>query len=943
MPYFEHYPDKTISSLSARLSTFAESERTPKDDERYRINRENAKLNLASVLAQLILKINFPVLTKEIFKKIIEDYNAKNNTQLTIDDITDKNWIRFVNGEYLIPEVVRHSISLSLSDRSNSSDQEIPNELKDVFKVMQEVYKYLHVDNLYAISRMDLNEVLTKNPQVTEESLKKKNLLHFNTEKSKFELFSSSDYFRYLTDEIVMELWQLIMEPHQTIENFRHFLKVLMLGPVTWSGNFLRFTDKQALQIFHELAFKFLSEEKDLEYSDKEMEKVYLDSPHFSHNNIFDVVPNIHITASDAYGVIKELRAVGWNYSDLFIHQHTRRVYSLVCHLIIEHPISYIDPYSPLLRLLKLKNRPYLIYIIHFDIKKKHPELIPYLMSDGELAPLFFYMIEVIAISEKILKEQGYEERLKEKEEIRSALWLEALSHVLSLIAKHAEKDNTYIHSVSKILLDLAREVFSFNVNYYNYNVIRHNVLRKRYDVALKLLAEVQIDYVNTYPVPKVKPRLFISILPTLFKALNDSPVYPARNEFIHIDASRVDLATEFLKITNIKLFKYEATEDQITQIETLKSEITIYLFKEIKNYFTATSIQVNSYSVKPEERKVKRGVSDFALEIIDWAFIYAHFYKYALLDKLDSEFRNSISIEANAEDSIYSQKNQEEIQKIRPYIKFLILAQIGVTKNKTQLELLGFDVIELLKKLEDKIIYYSLQYSINKLEENKINVFRDSSTFFDGNFYNQALSSMLFVAVNNFAVKKKKSFISDFLSQNNDLSTMLEARNKIDGTDIKKIISDKISAINVDSYIESRFHLSELEDALIESINSETHFDIATSVLHRIEQHMEKVKMNTEQSRNFIYRIKLLLAFKQKNIEELKNIPVPKPDSTFSKIGSENERRKAFYIALHKLYNENNYEEAINSLEALHSQENKNVDFAFHLYRAKTLNAIKS
>jgi len=943
MRYFEHYPDKKISSLSARLATLVENERIPKGNERHRIHWENAKHNLASVLAQLILKINFPILTEEILKEIIEDYNTKNNTQLTINHITDKSWLRFVNGEYLIPVVVSYSISLSLSDRNNTFDQKIPDEFKHEFEVMKEVYKHVHLDNLYTISRANLHEVLAKNPQVTEDLLKKQDTLRFNTEKSAFELSSNSDYFRYLTDEIAMELWCLIMEPHQTIENFRHFLKVLMLGPVGWPGNFLRYTHNQDLKIFHNLANRFLSEEPDLEYTQKEMEKVYLDSPHYTHNNLFDPIPNIDINPVDAYRVIRDIREVGWNYSDLFTHQHTRSVFSLVCHLVIEHPINHIDPYAPLLQLLKHKNRPYLIYTIHFDIKRNYPELIPYLIADSELAPLFFYMLEVLGISEKMLNEQGFEERHKEKEEIRSVLWLDAFSHLLSLISKQTGKENIYIQSVSKILLDLTREVFTFNSNYYNFNVIRHNELRKRYDAALKLLAEVQIDYVNTYPAPKVKARLFISILRTLFKTLNDSPVYPARNEFIHIDAARVDLATEFLKISNLKLLKDEATDDQVRQFETLKSEITIYLFEEIKNYFTATSIQVNNYRVKLEERKVKRGVSEFALEIIDWAFIYVHFYKYALLDKLDSEFRNSISLEPDSEESIYSQKNQEEIEKIKPYIKFLLLAHIGITKTKTKLELSGFDAIELLKKLEDLIIYYSLQYSINKLEENKINVFRDSSAFFDGNFYRQALTSLLFIAANNFSVEKKRSFISDFLHQNQDLSNMLEALNKIDGADIKKIISDKISAINIDSYIESRFHLSELEDALIESINSETHFDIATPVLNRIEQHMEKVKMNTEQSRNFIYRIKLLLAFKQKNLEALKNVPVPKPDSTFSKTGPENERRKTFYIALHKLYNENNLGEAINSLEALHSQENKNVDFAFHLYRAKTLKAVKS
>lgn len=50
----------------------------------------------------------------------------------------------------------------------------------------------------------------------------------------------------------------------------------------------------------------------------------------------------------------------------------------------------------------------------------------------------------------------------------------------------------------------------------------------------------------------------------------------------------------------------------------------------------------------------------------------------------------------------------------------------------------------------------------------------------------------------------------------------------------------------------------------------------------------------------------------------------------------------KQFYIALFKLYNEKNYDEAIKLFKSLLSDDTKNIRYAFHLYRAETLKAIE-
>ena len=169
----------------------------------------------------------------------------------------------------------------------------------------------------------------------------------------------------------------------------------------------------------------------------------------------------------------------------------------------------------------------------------------------------------------------------------------------------------------------------------------------------------------------------------------------------------------------------------------------------------------------------------------------------------------------------------------------------------------------------------------------------------------------------------------------------MLTAINILDSQELKNIISKRISKVKIEDFIKSTYTITELENALFEAVNSDIHWKLAEPLIERIQKHFKKVDRNNINSQNLLFEISLLLAFKQKDLPKLMSLEIPKLDY-ISNYNKKMEERKQFFIAIFKLYYENEYDEAIKQLESLLSRDPKNIYYAFHLYKAKTLKALR-
>ena len=99
-----------LKSLSERLKSITNNNNAYSAHVDQNITSENLQFNLSLIITQIILNLEFPDWSIDAFNQTISDYNLQYNTDLTSTDFEEINWIRFIDGEVLIPEIVRYFI-----------------------------------------------------------------------------------------------------------------------------------------------------------------------------------------------------------------------------------------------------------------------------------------------------------------------------------------------------------------------------------------------------------------------------------------------------------------------------------------------------------------------------------------------------------------------------------------------------------------------------------------------------------------------------------------------------------------------------------------------------------------------------------------------------------------------------------------------------------------
>ena len=349
--------------------------------------------------------------------------------------------------------------------------------------------------------------------------------------------------------------------------------------------------------------------------------------------------------------------------------------------------------------------------------------------------------------------------------------------------------------------------------------------------------------------------------------------------------------------------------------------------------------INIQTYSQSGlEKRKVSRGVGEFGFELIDWGYLYLAFYEYGLIDDVESQIRGSLIFDNKK----YSEINKEQFEKIKAYLKLLLLSFLNIQSEKESFDYFNTPIPDTLSKLKDLIISYSLKYSTDDLNSKRIDVFDDKYSLWYNNIYYQPISKLLYKCLNYFSEDKSNKFITEFFKGSTDLSRMLSAINIVKSKELKDIVSNKISQIDIGKFISTSFTLNEIENALIEAINSETHWQqFAEPLMKKIKQHFENRENIDNKFIYLLYEVDLLFAFKSKDLNKLTEVKIPNFKMDFSNYAQICQNRKNFLIAIFKLYYENKFDDSILELNSLLQKETKNIFYAFHLYKAKTLKAI--
>ncbi|MGV3597634.1 MAG: hypothetical protein ACO1PI_07165 [Bacteroidota bacterium] len=921
---------KKLQNLSNRLASFSIEQNKHHIDPLVKL--EGLQRNLPSLLSAIINELELPMPSEKELLEVISEYNHQNNTQITIEEYKSLTWVREILGEVKIPSVISHYLWKIGYDKSEGKDVTIPSEIYHQIICLKEFYDTNVKEKYLTISKEKLKGIIeTHAPSnITIEYLISEKIVKHSLDNELYVWDSSNEYNKNFCNEIFCILWDSISKDTVSTDEFKLFIQRVKLGVWYWPENLEKLLAPKKLQYLTELSFRLLMEETDLLNSDKEFVKAWLDAPHYAHYiNLENEIPILSFSGVSTIKLIDNIEVILRRYRHIYEFPDTRRVYSLLLHFILEYEKDlYLSK-----TVLKSLNRPYLVWSLFDDIFKMYPKKIPLLLTDIALAPLAFDLLQEISIKESFFKGIERHEMFSEGLDIQLQIWLDSFDILLSM-ASSQQGSPEFGESIYKILYNLSKQVF-FYTQQGEYQEIKHQKYSSLYKNVFQTLSlRRSPNCINS--LTNTHSRI---IFPLILPLLN-SYCFREREitfrEYLTLDLYYIDLGIELLRLANTVFLQNEVLYESKNSFSAKVSETVIVISNHIKQFFNLTELTViTEYSSDSNIKKAKRE-RGYGFEIVDWAYLFLLFDKYNQIHSINEEFKNSIEFDKSSAKDKHSDQNKEQIEKIIAYIKILLLTYLGLNKNRNTYELEGYTVSETINTLESYLIHYSTFYFKDALEKGQVDIFSEPDYSFERDFNYQSILSLLFRCVNIMNVGTGKSFISKLFAENDDLHRLLTALNLVEAKSLKNILMTKIESANVDSFIESKYTVTDLEETMIEAINSDNQWQFAEPLLKKVENHYITRNYLDYDKEVLLYQVKLLLAFKKKEIDSINTITVPEIKHGLSRFNENEERRKKYFIALHLLYNEKNYSTAVTLLEQLSAQDTLNLPYAFHLFRAR-------
>jgi|GEM_PF-1266989 len=944
MPYhFSYLIEQRLKSLSERAKYLAANTNAHLKYNNPVIKGENLKFNLSLILTRIILELNFINREKSDFEKVINDYNLSNQTSLSFSDFENLGWIRIIDEKILIATSLTDYLWKIDYDEKKGESVEIDTESFDLIRCLQSYYEKYFQEAKLSITKEKLQEILNKyaSNEIGIPYLTSMNIVVWNDEKQIF-LWTGNEYSTHLKNEIAATLWLLTGALNHTLENFKIFIR-LIYGAEIFVDNLKEFLSRNQIDKIVEFGISFLKEQNDLIRSDNEFIKIFLDSHNIKRRPVTKEIPDIKFDYDNPIAYIDDIIYYDWRYQELFYFQPSRGIFDLVIHIIVQNDeLKNPVPYHHVLEFLKDTSRPYIIYRLFTDIPKEYPEIIPYLILEPKLITIAFRQVDKLEfISDLVGDSYGMERKVQEVNNLRNELYLELFDLVLIEFSSGGIDNKEAGERIAEILIDISEKVFSLNVQDRDF-IFKHNAFRSRYEKILNKLKNKRVQIEGSYGHNQIAPRIIFFMLPHIFIRLLSFYNKPLinTNRYIRLPIAFIDICIEILRLCNLEVDETEISVEDILDVNSVTIKLTNLIKDCLLNYYFTDFIDVTDhYSNDVKKEKGHRLNNEFAFEILDWSYLFLQFQKHKILQKYLLEFQNSITF--NVLEDEYHDHNREQIYKVKVHLKSILVAYISINKNKIVYEIEGFPVNYTLRTLEKQIKEISLKYSLNDLANGSMDVFDDRLTSVLYNLYYHSVSNLLYSSMNYFDTASSEKFIEDYFAGNNHTGKMLAAINLIDDHKIKNIIATRIEQVDIGKFIDSRFGITELLHASIEAINSESHWKLAKPLIERVQKYVERISHRDENTANILYEINLLLAYKERDYAKLISITHSKPAFQRPEVIKSEIHLKDFFIAIYKLNHNKEYDDAIKILNSLLAQDNKNVRYAFQLYRAQTFKAL--
>ena len=897
------------------------------DDRNFHVNPKTIIKNTQWGASFLLSEILFyakkePKFSDKDLIKFHKEYEETNKVHIEILELIDKQWIRNINGEIRLPNAITRAL---WAFRKNSENESVgfPQYIAENIDIFKFLYS-LHITIGYSDSRKvlieeeQLKEIITKHricfplTPILDELLSELDIEKYN---NKYEIRIGYDYngcWSTFSDEISARLWERlsIKYPQNRIVSIfdEWFEKSL------WCKNPCKHLSEDSKKKLLGCIWNKLISEPDLECSNKELAKVYLDSHHFHHNWENDIIlPERHKINNQSYvELYKSLHEIENHFHDAVSYQEIRVSISFLIRLIIENDKAYHEggePFCKIKELLKISlGKPFIFYELLQILKRQHSYILPYFLNEKGVFLVVFDLLSEISITDILLDEnKDYQEQSRQKQ--ITQILLKSIDAYLQKATTYMVENEEIAKNISAILYSTSRKLFSqINVNNYHSNLFEKEEYKQRFNEMLNCITSFESSITRNF---------FDDIYPSLFSCIEKINRPLQTHAVIHgIYFPKYYLISELLK--NKKISSDNNKELLQLFINSLKKEIELDII-EIQDYW---------YD-KKEQKAVSWSDNQYGYGLIDWAEIFLLAEKYSIVDDLlesfKAHFKTNSFKEETKEWNLVHDWNRSQTYKLRLLMRILLIAYSKINEKGAFYENVGFNIEEVQNILERKIVYIAINSNKSNFEKAEYGIFSDSFESLPN--VNTNLFSKLGEISNFFSQENRRKLIDSFLENEDAFEKFMELYNLLFLEGDRQYLKEKLDNISPKKYIENAHWLPQLENALIQAINSDLFTEQAEEILNYYEKIADTRFKNDENKVNFIYRIKLLLAYRHNNKSELLNINVPEKRYHISTFNKEAANQKTFYLSLFDL-KEKNFSDALNKLKNLTASEPINVEF---------------
>ena len=803
--------------------------------------------NLVEVLTNIFIDMVFPNRSLEMLQNKLDVFNQSNgysdNNILTKDVLLSIGLIRVVfNQVYITTQV--SSILYSYRNGNNTN-------LIQLSRIQQIAIHFL---SDYQLTIPYQGEISTNilNNELLVTKLIEFNLFKLNENKLIFEIENYSNPIKNIAKDILINIYFKLCNDSDLTESqtskFINLVQFLNFG--YYLPHLIQFIKEDSNFLNH--IIELLSKEEDLDMSNIEWLKYETDSKMRRYED-FDLenYPNHSIETSNTIEIIDSINYINSITHSSYGWQKHRKIYDYIIQLFLEQANSL--EHFKLKEYLENTEKPYLTYIIFNQLKDRFIGNLPQLiLNNASYIPLIFKELTKLKIDDSSLYEISYMvefgrvEKDEKIEEVKTELCITLFNICFNKDVFYHTCDD--ITPLSKILKYFSKQLFDISAN------SKINYHKIRYEKIIILLENfiVSVD-------------CSLSFLDKLIKKLvtNFINYEPTTYNLISLDYSIFQLLTDLLKIKSRLSYETVSTQHFDMELSEDINALVAKLFIDHLNwYFSCTEIETTDYNNYGNkilaEAKVYSG--QIGVELIDWNLVFTLIENYSSVSELQAYVTSNLIYNND------SLRDSDQTGNIELFFKTCCLAYIS--KSNKYIDLKDFNYSQYYKNLERLILELATNFRDEEISYNSIFCVPHP---INNNRYSKTSRDLLFSAINEMSEQVATDFITDFFESSTDLGLMLEAINKIKNPAIVETISSKIDDIDIEEYISKHVSLiDELEQSMIHAVNSSSNYTYARLFLDKVVQHHNERQYDEKRIKLLAKRIKLLLALKEKDLEQI-------------------------------------------------------------------------